>query len=376
VASPAAPAPAPTAPAPSQGGSSTPQPQQGGGGSEQQPFDARADAAELWDGPDSNEQDRGSELAEEALADDQAPPDEQLPGDEQGEDGPVTLGGLEFPSREALEQYVSTNAGRQRALMEGGQRWQDYATQLESRLAQLEQGHGAPMPERPQEQAPQQGLPSDFVDAYKQNFGPEWYARTEQAFIAAANAPDEQGVKQAFQQFASSMLGGVAQFLQSREQALRGEIDPVRQSMQEQQASQQAVQAHGAVIRQAASLRDPDSGALMFPHIFTEGPNGQPQFAGPQGKQMAEAVYRVMDQYGMEPTLQNFGMAYATAVGLMQLSSAPQPQARQAAGDPTLSGSGVSPIGTPRRAPQKPDPYGLPAEGPTRGRVMGIRFDR
>lgn len=381
--SPSSPAPAPSGgSSPGQGGGAQPQ-RSGGAERHEEPFDARADAADLFAGPDSASQERGEELAEEALAGDG---DEQLEAAEDGpdqqqeggaEDGPLSIGGIEFPNAAALEQYVRTNQGRLVAAQQHvqiGAQWERYATQLEDRLAQLEQGQGGPMPERPQA-APQAGqMPRDFVEAYHQTFGDQFIQKAEAAFLQAVNAQDEAGVKQGLHGFMSETLAGVARLMQAREAAIRAEFEPVKAQMSEQAETSAAIQAHQALVTKAASLRN-DDGSMMFPDIFTDGPSG-PQFNGAEGREIASRVSRAMVKLGLQPSMENFGLAYATVVGLRQLSGAPEPGPRSAAGgDPTLSGAGVGAVGSPRRVASPRDPYGLP-KGPSRGRVMGIDFGR
>lgn len=386
---PAAPS-APSSPAPAPSGGSAPssaggaQPQRSGGAERhEEPYDAHADAAELFEGPDSASQERGEELAEQALAgDEQALEGEDGPDQQEGgaEDGPLSIGGIEFPNAAALEQYVRTNQGRLAAAQQHvqiGAQWERYATQLEDRLAQLEQGQGGPMPERPQsgQQPPQGGqLPRDFVEAYHQTFGDQFIQKAEAAFLQAVNATDEAGVKQGLHGFMSETLAGVARLMQAREAAIRAEFEPVKAQVSEQAETSAAIQAHQALVTKAASLRN-DDGSMMFPDIFTDGPSG-PQFNGAEGREIASRVSRAMVKLGLQPSMENFGLAYATVVGLRQLSGAPEPGPRPAAGgDPTLSGAGVGAVGSPRRVASQRDPYGLP-KGPSRGRVMGIDYGR
>lgn len=370
-------APSSPAPAPSGGGSAS----QGGGAQQrdsaaEQPFDAHADVEDLFSGPDSASQERGEELAEDALAGDEQAPDEAALEAQPGEDGPLTIGGVEFPSAAALEQYVRTNQGRLAAAQQSvqiGAQWEQYATQLEARLQQLEQGQGGQMPERPQQQERPGQLPGDFVEAYHQTFGDQFIQKAEASFLQAVNATDETGVKQGLHSFLSETLAGVAKLMQSREAAIRAEFEPVKAQMSEQSETSAVVQAHQAIVTKAAALRN-DDGSMMFPDIFTDGPSG-PQFNGPEGREIASRVSRTMVKLGLPPSMENFGLAYATVVGLRQLSGAPGPEPRPAAGDPTLSGAGVGPVGSPRRSPSPRDPYGLP-KGPSRGRTMGIDYGR
>lgn len=385
------PAGAPSGGSPAPGGGSGRASGDAGRSAEPQ-FDARADAVDLFEGPDSDEQARGDELAQQALADGEQggeglelPDDggaDELGQDEQqddGQDGPISIGGLNFPNAAALEQYVATNAGRLQSAMNTGRQWEAYARQLEA-----EREGGAAAGDAPDQMGAEAAdappardgeLPADFVSAYHQTFTPDWVGTARQHFVQALNATDEAGVTQAFDGLINSLTGQFARFVQSREQGLAKRLEPYERQAREGQQIDQATKAHGAVIRQVAALTDPGdpTGAtMMFPDLFRMSANG-PQFKDAQAKATTDSIVRAMIKRGETPSVENFAYHYAALRGLALLS-APSSGApsRPAGGDPTLSGPGGASPGAPRRQPHKSDPSGLP-QGPSAGRVMGIR---